>query len=192
MSNFKLIASGIDPQPVLDALDRLPELWDEVTIRQNYEGSAHKDTKCIFLRAPTSLENILEVIDTVATHNVGRLGSPVMELMNHLCGLVGIRELGRVMLVKLKPCGIISAHRDEGAYARYYSRFHFVLSGSCKFYCGGISDKPVAPAVGELWWFDHQKTHQVFNNGEDRIHLIFDGTAPGYTGALHQYVPGPF
>lgn len=182
MNNFKLIAEGIDPQPVLEALASVPELWDEVTIRQDYEGSAHKDTKCIFLRAPVSFDNVLDCIGSVATPYVGRIGSPIIELMHKLVEGVGIRELGRVMLVKLRPGGVITPHTDEGAYARYFSRFHFVLSGGCRFVVGE-DDVPMTP--GELWWFNHQRPHYVMNRDTDRIHLIFDGAAPGYTGALH-------
>lgn len=182
MNNFKLIEAYIDPKPVLDALASVPELWDEITIRQDYEGSAHRDTKCIFLRAPASYENVLDVIDTVSTPYVGRIGSPIMELTAKLVELIGIRELGRVMLVKLKPDGWITPHTDEGAYARYFARFHFALSGSCVFH-SGKEKMPIAP--GQLWWFNHQREHTVFNDAVDRIHLIFDGTAPGYTGALH-------
>lgn len=181
MNNFKLIAEGIDSTPVLTALDRNAELWDAVTIRQDYEGSAHRDTKCIFLRAPASMDNVLEVIDSVHTPYVARLGSPVIALMEALVALVGIRELGRVMLVKLKPGGVITPHTDEGAYAEYYARFHFVLSGECEF---RVNSQRMDMAPGELWWFNHQRRHSVANGDADRIHLIFDGTAPGYTGAL--------
>jgi hypothetical protein len=39
-------------------------------------------------------------------------------------------------------------------------------------------------APGELWWFDHGAVHSVVNDGDDRIHLIFDAVAPAYCARL--------
>jgi quercetin dioxygenase-like cupin family protein len=91
--------------------------------------------------------------------------------------------LGRIMIVRLKTGGEIAPHIDEGAYARYYARFHLVLESNpaCVFKAGG---ELVHMAPGELWWFNHQVEHSVVNNGPDRTHIIVDLTAPGFTGAL--------
>ena len=50
MENLRRIAQGLNVQPLLDKIATKPSLWDEITIRQDYEGSAHHDTKCIILR----------------------------------------------------------------------------------------------------------------------------------------------
>jgi hypothetical protein len=104
-------------------------------------------------------------------------------ILAELANDLGIRDIGRAMLVKLKPNGVISPHIDEGAYARYYARFHCVLSTSpdCLFYSG---DDCVHMSEGECWWFNHRATHHVHNGAQERIHLIFDGCAPGFTGVL--------
>lgn len=182
MKNFKLIASGIDPKPVLDSLAAKPELWDEITVRQDYEGSAHVDTQAIILRAPKDPENFFECLDSIPMpHFVDALGHPIVNLVNEVSARVGAKQLGHTMIVKLLNNGHIRAHVDEGAYARYYARFHCVLSGSCAFHCG---DERIAMRAGELWWFNHQKEHRVHSLNGERIALIFDALAPGYTGAL--------
>ena len=41
---FRRIAYGLDVEPLLELLDARPELWDEITTRQNMTKSPHKDT----------------------------------------------------------------------------------------------------------------------------------------------------
>jgi membrane peptidoglycan carboxypeptidase len=43
---------GLNVEPLLQQLAAHPELWDEITVRQAYPGSAHADTQCIFVRGP--------------------------------------------------------------------------------------------------------------------------------------------
>jgi quercetin dioxygenase-like cupin family protein len=174
---FFRIMEGGDAKALLERIH--PQMWREQTLRQDYEGSAHADTETIFLRAPLSTVDVLNVIDSVTLPAWDVLG--MSDFLEPVKTRIGARELGRVMLVKLKPRGFIRPHRDEGAYARYFARFHIVLSGHCVFYCGG-EEQAMAP--GELWWFNHQKDHEVHNGEQERIHLILDACAPGYTGAL--------
>lgn len=182
MKNFKLIKSGIDPKPVLDSLAAHRELWDAITARQTFEGSAHVDTECIYLRAPADPANFFECLDSVPCPEfVDAIGHPIVNLVNEVVRIIGARALGHSMLVKLLANGHIRAHTDEGSYARYYARFHVVLSGHCVFHCGG---ERVHMRTGELWWFNHQKEHKVQGGKKDRINLILDALAPGYTGAL--------
>ena len=179
--NFLRLVYGIDPSRVLGRLAGMPQLWQQVTMRQNYEGSAHRDTETIFLRAPERIQDVLNVIESVEMPEMQAL--EMSEIIDALCKKIGIRDLGRVMLVKLKPKGVIKPHTDEGAYARYFARFHCVLSTSpgCMFHAGGDA---VHMQAGEVWWFNHRVQHEVRNGDAERIHLIFDGCAPGFTGAL--------
>jgi hypothetical protein len=179
--NFLRLVYGIDPEPVVRRIAAMPELWSQITARQTYEGTAHADTETIFLRAPSRTQGVLDCIESVEMPAMQAL--EMTEVMDALVREIGIRDLGRVMLVKLKPSGVIFPHTDEGAYARYYARFHCVLttSAECMFYVGGES---VHMAAGEVWWFNHRLQHEVVNGNRERIHLIFDGAAPGFCGAL--------
>jgi hypothetical protein len=47
---FKRVAEHINVAPLLKKLERHPELWGEITARQEAPGSPHKDTEAIFLR----------------------------------------------------------------------------------------------------------------------------------------------
>jgi quercetin dioxygenase-like cupin family protein len=158
-------------------------MWGEITVRQKYAGSAHSQTETIFLRAPASLLDVLNVLDSVDMPAIRVFESALLPLMGQITEALRLRELARAMIVKLEAGGCITPHRDEGAYARYFARFHYVLTSTpeCHFTVG---DETVHMAPGELWWFNHQVVHHVENLGPDRIHLIFDATAPGFTGAL--------
>lgn len=184
---FKLIAEGLEVGPLLKKIEANPHLWAEHTERQNYPGSAHKDTETIYLRWATDKsiaggfyclesEDHFETIQKLAPEIF-----PVCELALEL--ILGVDRnkfedrVGRVILTKLKPGGKITEHVDEGPYADYYDRFHVCLSGDSGFWCDGQVQgmKP-----GQLWWFNHKLRHEVQNGPLERIHLIIDVVAPEY------------
>lgn len=186
--NFRRLIAGLDVQSALEELAGHPELWELLKLRQQYAGSAHVDTETIVLRGPTSAENLFDNLDCMHYAPIQQLWASAA-LVRHIIDFLCVREMGRIMIVKLKEGGWIRPHVDEGAYARYYARFHLVLESNptCIFHCG---EEKVAMAPGELWWFNHQRTHSVVNNGPARTHLIMDFAAPGFTGALaHIRVP---
>lgn len=180
--NFRRLATLIDVAPALEEIAAHPELWNLVQVRQRYEKSAHVDTEAIVLRGPDSLEGIFDNLECVnfATQDVL---PATCALVCQVRDYLKAREVGRLMVVKLKPEGWIRPHVDEGAYARYFARFHLAIESNpdCFFNCG---EERACMAPGELWWFNHQRTHSFLNSGPARIHLILDFTAPGFTGAL--------
>ena len=182
--HFRRLAAGLDPTPAIAEIAKHPELWPLITLRQEYAGSAHRDTETIVLRGPTTAEDLFDNLDGVDYAYFSDLYFTAGLLRQALQPLAW-RELGRIMIVRLKAGGEITPHKDEGAYARYYARFHLVLESTpaCIFTAGGES---VHMAPGEIWWFNHQVEHSVVNNGPDRTHIIVDLTAPGFTGALRE------
>ena len=181
LQHFRRIGR-LDPAAALRELDRRPELWDLITVRQQYEGSAHRDTETVFLRGPTTLEDVFNNMEAVDYDTLDELPA-TFDLVVRASRMLQAREVGRLMLVKLLTGGHITPHVDEGRYAQHFARFHLVLTSSpgCRFFAGG---EQVVMAPGELWWFNHRVQHEVRNAGPERIHLILDMTAPGYTGAL--------
>lgn len=185
MPNFKLIAEGLNVQPLLDKLDSQPELWGRITDRQNYPGSAHKDTETIYLRwakdrslmggfFDLTQEDHFETIEALAPE-VFRLTQTAIV---NITGMVPWdTKVGRVILTKMKPNGRITPHVDEGPYADRYDRFHVCLKGVSTFGCGE-SVQQMKP--GQVWWFNHKLQHSVINHEGDRIHLIIDLIAPEY------------
>lgn len=182
--NFRRLIAGLEVRPALEELAGRPELWELIQLRQLYAESAHVDTETIVLRGPHSIDNLWDNLDCLDFATLQTL--PVsLALIRHVAEFLKVREIGRVMLVRLKEDGWIRPHTDEGAYARYYARFHLVLESNplCSFACG---EERVHMAAGELWWFNHQVRHSVINKGAARIHLIMDFAAPGFTGALER------
>ena len=180
-ANFERVATGIDVQPLLARLDAMPHLWDEITARQEYTGTAHKDTHCIYPRGPLKFTPYFYMFDT------GAYDYPVMDTLADvlvpilrplLTDVLKVEKLGRVLIVKLRPGGIITPHIDEGTYADHYARFHVAVTGTDKAtLTAGDETHHIAP--GEAWWFDHKVRHSARNDGDtDRIHIIIDAVTP--------------
>lgn len=176
MRTIETLLHDLPVQPLLDAIE--PDMWEDIRVRQQYPGSAHRDTECIFLRGPASFLNFF---DTTA-QDYPRLPQLLDELMPILLPLLNLvqcepDELGRLMLVKLKPHGWIRPHMDEGEYADTFNRQHVCLSSNehCEFRCGPDS---LRPQPGDAFRFNHRVQHTARNDGEtDRIHLIVDTLA---------------
>ena len=175
-SNFIRVAHGLNVEPLLKLLDDKPELWTEITARQKFTGTPHKDTESIYVRGPLKMSQYYVMWD------IGSYDYPCMEylkpalvpLMQPILEQLGVEDMGRVLIVNLKPSGHVTKHNDQGTYADHYSRFHLVLKSNqwCSQTCG---DQEQKFEEGEVWWFDHKKLHTAHNVGmTDRVHIIFD------------------
>lgn len=182
MRYFRKIMANLDPAPVLAELAEHEPFWSLIQLRQQYDGTNHKDTETIVLRGPTTVDNLFDNLQSVDFPQLGELPQ-TMSYLGAIIGHLEARDVGRIMAVRLKAGGQIKPHTDEGAYARYFARFHapLVTNEACLFNCG---DDVVHMRAGSLWWFNHQVEHSVSNHGPARIHLIIDACAPGFTGAL--------
>lgn len=180
MNNFSLVKSYIRVVEMFNAITAQPELWNEITARQTTPGSPHKYTEAIFLRwsEDQSLKAVFNDLTCIDYPAMAKLQA--QPLINDILEAVGSYELGRVMIAKLSPGGLITPHADEGLYADSYERFHLpIKSFQGNFFIAG--NEAVEMDAGELWWFNHKKTHVVYNGSEtDRIHLIVDCVAPNY------------
>ena len=183
MHNFARLAQGLEVAPIVDALAKLPDLWGEITDRQYFTRSPHRDTETIFLRGPLKLTPYYYQFD------LGAYDYPAMDLLGHvlvpvlrplLTEQLQVDELGHVLIVKLKPGGRVTEHIDQGAYADHYTRFHVALTSNPGCY-QTAGDERATFAPGEAWWFNHKKPHTAANEGEtDRLHIIIDAVAPGF------------
>lgn len=170
------------------AIDADPALWGEITARQDHPASPHRDTEAIILRwcAGRDVVSVFTDLHTVnypAFHKLHRQTWPLLDLVY---ANVGGLELGRAMVVNLKPGGRIIPHADEGAYADRFERFHLVLHSKPGnfFHVEGADGEHTETATmhtGELWWFNHKAPHWVANTSDEpRVHLIVDIVAPKY------------
>lgn len=176
--HFEKLAEKLSVEKVMKKLDEHPEMWDEIQIRQLFPGSAHKDTKTIYLRwnQTATLEDAFHSIPTEDySENINRFMPEIEQLFKEFLPSIGeAGVLGRVMIVKLPPGGKIAPHTDEGAYAEYYDRFHVCLKAD-EGNVFHVGDYSFSPKTGDCWWFNHKKLHWVENNSKsDRIHLIVD------------------
>lgn len=180
MHHFERLSCGLEVGPLVEALHRQPELWNETTGRQDYPGSAHRDTQAIFLRWCKGLD-VQAAFTEIPAFDFPAIGKlrESHELINYAIRRVNGQELGRVLIAKLRPGGVITPHADEGLYADYYERFHIVLeSEDCLFECG---TETAEMKTGELWWFNHKEKHQVWNiSARPRLHMIIDMVAPAF------------
>ena len=83
-------------------------------------------------------------------------------------------ELGRAMLVRLKPRGQIYRHIDRGDYYQVRHRFHVMLNSpeGCWLECGG---ERWATRTGQILWFDNKCPYEEGNpSGEWSVRMIVD------------------
>lgn len=138
--------------------------------RETFEGTCHADTQSIYYRTfdgDMSLDNLR----CKTTDNMAELQEFILEL----CFMLGIVELGRVSMVKLKAGGEVLEHTDEGAYADHYMRFHVVFESNDKVFTV-VDGVPHTMDVGGVYVYPHKVPHACENNSDkDRWHLIVDG-----------------
>jgi hypothetical protein len=184
MKNFQQIAANVDVIPLLLAIKRQPEFWKEDTYLRDYPQGPFNQIESIMLRFPVKgvyeteaeLQQHLstydqhENIDYPAYKILTEARQLVMSLMTRVSG----ERLGRIMVNKIAPGGIIYPHADTPVHTDYYSRFHIVLQSSpgVVFKAG---EEQVYMPTATCWWFNNKEVHEVINNSaEDRIHLIID------------------
>lgn len=184
MRNFQQIAMNVDVLPLLLAIKRRPELWKEDTYLRDYPQGPFKQVESIMLRFPVKgvYETEAELKDHLSKYDqhenidypAYKILTEARVLVMSLMTRVGGERLGRVMINKIVPGGVIFPHADTPAHAEYYSRFHIVLQSQpgVVFKC---ADEQVYMPVGTCWWFNNKEVHEVINNSaEDRIHMIVD------------------
>lgn len=174
MRNFQLLAQGLDTTPILNALARSPELWNADTIRTRTEGSPHAQVDDILLRfEDTSVvgagESLL-VVNHPAFYMLPCVRPVLFDLMRRVEGEV----LGRVVISRLPPGGVIPLHRDLPPHCPFFDRYQVALQAddTTEFLCGV---ETITMQSGSVWWFNNGLEHMVSNYGPvDRLALIVD------------------
>jgi hypothetical protein len=182
MRNFLKIAEGINIIPLLQAIQRQPELWNQNTLRTTHEQSPHTQVDDIWLRfndlAPyesgqTEYSAIVDEHESICYPAWFKLPEAQIIIFDLMRLVQGIR-LGRVLITRLAPGKVIAPHEDGGTHAAYYERYHCILQNhpGSNFRAG---DETLCMRPGELYWFDNSQEHEVVNySNDDRITLIID------------------
>jgi hypothetical protein len=187
VKNFLHIAGNTAVMPLLLALSRAEKsngIWQADTYLRDYAQGPFKDTESVILRFPP--RSVHETEEALKQHEAGfdqheNVDQPAFALLSEarplvfdLMAYVRGERLGRVMINKLRPGGVIFPHADTPVHAEYWDRFHICLQSSpgSNFRCG---DETVFMRQGEVWWFNNRIEHEVINHsGDDRIHMIVD------------------
>jgi mannose-6-phosphate isomerase-like protein (cupin superfamily) len=175
MSEFQLIAAGIDTVPLMLELARNADLWDANPERRTYPGSPHRDMVDITARYMPHDQVTLATRATEhrnvfwpAWHRLPALRPLVFSLMTR-CQAV---ELGSIIITKLPPGKSILPHSDAGSWSasHYNCKAHVAVAGLARVQC---ADETCVFNAGEVWTFDNLQVHSVQNvGGSDRISVI--------------------
>jgi hypothetical protein len=187
MSNFQRIASGLNVMPLMLSIARRPELWQADTYLRDYAQGPFGEVESIMLRFPE--KRVFEQEEELEAYKAGKhffdqhesidyppyaaLPEARQIVMNVFAAAAGER-LGRVMINKIKPGGVIFPHADTPEHVAYYSRFHIVLQSEqgVRFRC---ASEWTYWETGSVFWFNNALEHEVINDSKvDRIHLVID------------------
>ena len=100
------LLTGLAVQPIIDKLEALPELWNDITIRQDYPGSAHTDTECIFIRGPETLtpEKYFNDLGSYNYPASMKLRDELAPLINAVSAVVDMQENMRITTAGFTLC----------------------------------------------------------------------------------------
>lgn len=185
-SSLDKVVTGLPVTLLLEAIALNPQLWKLNTWRQD-EAGGQQDTEAIMLRwaAENNFTSIRDSLSVQNTPQFNELGEVAWPLLSAAAQAVGATAIGRIFVVKLKPAGRVYPHVDVGLYADTFERFHICLQADPEFTY--FVQHPTGPVqactmqAGELWWFNHKRTHWAHNGStRDRISIVFDVVAPQF------------
>ena len=179
MSNFRLIAAGIDVAAVNAQLAALPaDAWDEHRERQDAPGTPHSATSDVWLRfrAPGELTSPAAYGEAhFAEFYPAWWQLPALHaILFRLMPLEHATYLGGTMITRLPAGASIAPHRDVGTWhADALDRKVYLMLQSnpgCINWCGGES---FYARPGDAFTFPTSTEHAVENRGEtDRLVVI--------------------
>jgi len=175
MQYFNRLDCSIDPTPFLDEIDAIEGLWQEQTGRQK-STKVQREALAIPLRGlrksaqgNRARRDVHETRWTTGSKRFPFIRSYLEEITDRLDSLPS-----RAKVVCLPAGKRVYPHIDRGEYYRVRNRYHLVLKSSAGSWLK-TEDEEVRMKEGELWWFDNDRMHEAFNDGDqDRIHMIFD------------------
>jgi quercetin dioxygenase-like cupin family protein len=167
MSNFRIIETGIHPQPILNQIE--PEMWQAVSKLQNISGDLNP-----YGFLPLTMGVVKNKDDNIKNSSLQQ-NTPLYSHFTQLHSWFkskGIKKHSRMAFFRLKPGDTVGLHIDDGTYYLPRDRYHLSLQGRYQYTVDNES-KIIEP--GTFFWFDNKKPHTATNIGDvDRITLVFD------------------
>jgi hypothetical protein len=167
---------GVNVVPIVAALQRHPELWNQHPHRTEQTGSPHHGVDDIWLRYNDyanwtgDLAAASDAHTSVWYPSADRI--PVKDLCYRMMADLRGDQLGGVLITRVPPGGAVLPHVDGGWHAGHYRKFGVQLQGDLRqaFQFEGEAFSAVA---GDVYEFDNSRLHWVTNNSEqDRMTLI--------------------
>lgn len=172
MKNMLHIVSGIDVMPLVLALHRNPQLWNQNTMRTENPTSPHHGLSDIWVRYSDGEPDPKAEHDSVwypAYKELPQVREIVFNLMRYVEG----ERLGGVLITKIPPGAMCKPHVDDyGWHSKYYDKYAVQLQGNAQqaFHFEGES---FSARPGDIYWFNNQEKHWVTNDSnEDRMTMI--------------------
>lgn len=172
MKNILPILSGVNVMPLVLALQRNPQLWDQHTTRTADPTSPHHGLSDIWVRYGDNVTDAEKPHDSVwypAYRELPQVREIVFDLMRFVEG----ERLGGVLITRIPPGAMCKAHVDDyGWHPKHYDKYAVQLKGNAQqaFHFDGES---FAARPGDVYWFNNQEKHWVTNeSSEDRITMI--------------------
>lgn len=171
----------VDVQPLIDALNQYPELWNLNTLRTTHDQSPHTQVQDIWIRfneiaEDSTRQSLLDDKESIWYGSASVL--PVREYIYRLAHDVFADRIGRIIITKMAPGTKIDPHVDMGGPATYYQRFHIAIQSKDGqvFKCG---DEAFTPETGDVYAVNNSLEHSVENNSDvDRLTMIIDLRTP--------------
>lgn len=172
LMHFKLIASNIDVSAIVAEIEEQEQYWQLDTSRQT-KTNEQSESETIFLRSGSPVPGVSLGDVHGVRYTTSTAAFPVAaEFAQRFADSVNA-DLGRMLIVRLRPKGMVNEHYDSGENVSFWTRYHLVLKsdGSQMRAC---NERPTY-YPGDLFWFNNEALHEAFNDSEDwRVHMMFD------------------
>lgn len=174
MTIFKLLAKGIDVNPLMGEINSQPELWNNHFDKITQDGTPHKEDDSIWLRYndpksydpknPRAFHNPHTPVWYPQWYKVPALKPIVFDLMRAVEG----EMLGAIYIMRLPAGKKVTPHKDWGWHVNYYDNFYLQLEGeSDQYFWAGDKEESAEKIIavpGDLYTFDNRCTHGITNN----------------------------
>ena len=170
MNYIRKINYGVNVAPMLWALRKNPELWDQNTARTAGETSPFHGTHDIWARFAAPGSDFTQPHESVWGDVAQVL--PIRELVYPLMSMVKGDQLGGVLITKIPPGGSVKPHVDPGWHARFYEKYAIQID-SAPGQSFNFEKESLVTMPGDVYWFDNSVTHWITNDSAyDRITAI--------------------
>lgn len=170
MSNFRIIARGVDVSGINAELEAHPELWEQNRYRIANPESPHHGVPDIWLRWRPAAELTVAMAHTEphfsAFWPAWRMLPSLHPIVRNLSHVVNSTQLGGILITRIEPGASVKPHIDAGWHARFYDfKAYLCLCGNPGS-VNWVEGEAFAPAAGDVFEFSNRKLHWVTNDGD--------------------------